>query len=261
MRIWAIVRKEWTEVRHNGLVLSLVIGLPALFTVLPLAVLYFMGRSPGSVNPQDIEMYRRLMPDFADLEPVTVMQIMLGQQFTFFFLLMPLIVPIYIAAYSIVGEKTARTLEPLLAAPISTEALLAGKSLAAAIPGIVVTWIAFAIYAVVLRLIVSPLVYAALLDSKWLVAILVTAPLLTVLAMSVSVIISSRVNDVRAAEQLSGLVVLPIIGIALVQTTGRAVFDLQSFVLGTVLLLLIDAGVLYLGVRLFQRETILTKWR
>jgi ABC-2 type transport system permease protein len=261
MKIWAIVRKEWTEVRHNGLVLSLIIGLPALFTVLPLGVLYFMGRSPHSVSPQDIQMYLRLTPDFAGLEPVTVMQIMLGQQFTFFFLLMPLIVPIYIAAYSIVGEKTARTLEPLLAAPISTEALLAGKSLAAAIPGIVVTWIAFGIYAIVLRFVVDPLVYAALLESKWLLAILVMAPLLTVLAMSVSVIISSRVNDVRAAEQLSGLVVLPIIGIALVQTAGRVVLDFQSFALGILILLLIDAGVLYVGVRLFQRETILTQWR
>jgi ABC-2 type transport system permease protein len=261
MKIWTIVFKEWTEVRHNGLLLSLVIGLPALLMVLPLAVLYFMGRSPGSVSTQDVEMYLRQIPEFAGLEPVTVMQIMLGQEFMFFFLLMPLIVPIYIAAYSIVGEKTARTLEPLLAAPISTEALLAGKSLAAAVPGIVVTWIAFAIYAVVLRFIVDPLVYASLLDAKWILAILVIAPLLSVLAMNVAVIISSRVNDVRAAEQLSGLVVLPIIAVALVQMTGRMVFDLRGFVVGTLVLMLIDAAVLYLGVRLFQRERILTQWR
>lgn len=261
MKTWAIIRKEWTEVRHNRLVLSMILGLPLLFMLMPLGMLYFMGRDPGSVSAADVQMYTRLSSALAALQPVEVMQIILGQQFMFFFLLMPLFIPIYIAAYSIVGEKTGRSLEPLLAAPIGTGELLAGKSLAAAVPAIVITWVAFAIYAVASRFIVGPAVYAALMSSKWILAMIVIAPLLSILAMNVAVIISSRVNDVRVAEQLSGLVVLPLIAVAMAQTTGRILFDFRSFVIGAILLALIDMVILYAGIKLFQRETILTHWR
>ncbi len=261
MKTWAIIRKEWIEVRQNKLILSMILGLPLLFTLMPLVMLYMISRDPGSVTPEDVQLYTRLSPALALLEPVEVLQIIMGQQFMFFFLLMPLFIPIYIAAYSIVGEKTTRSLEPLLATPISTGELLAGKSLAAAVPAIVITWIAFAIYAALLRFIVGPTVYAALLSSQWILAMTVIAPLLSILAMNVAVIISSRVNDVRVAEQLSGLVVLPLIAVALAQTAGRILFDFRSFVIGTLLLAIIDIIVLYFGVRLFQRETILTRWR
>jgi len=261
VKTWAIIRKEWIEVRQNKLVLSMILGLPLLFMLMPLVMLYFMARDPGSVSAGDVQMYTRLSPALAALEPVEVMEIILGQQFMFFFLLMPLFIPIYIAAYSIVGEKTSRSLEPLLAAPIGTGELLAGKSLAAAVPAIVITWVAFVIYAVALRFIVTPGVYAALLSSKWILAMIVIAPLLSVLAMNVAVIISSRVNDVRVAEQLSGLVVLPLIAVAMAQTAGRILFDFRSFALGAVILAVIDIIVLYIGIRLFQRETILTRWR
>lgn len=148
-----------------------------------------------------------------------------------------------------------------MAAPIDTLELLAGKSLAAALPAIVITWIAFIIYAVVLRFLVTPMVYGEVLSGKWIMAMVLIAPLLSILAMNVAVIISSRVNDVRAAEQLSGLVLLPLIGLALVQTTGLMLLNFQSFVIGAIVLVLIDVVVLYFGVRLFQRETILTRWR
>ena len=68
------------------------------------------------------------------------MQIYLINEFLLLFMMMPLIIPITIAAYSIVGEKTTRSLEPLLATPITTAELLIGKGLAAAIPAIAATW-------------------------------------------------------------------------------------------------------------------------
>ena len=60
--------------------------------------------------------------------------------------MMPLMVPVTIAAYSIVGEKVTRSLEPLLATPISTTKLLLGKGLAAALPGIVTAWISYGLF-------------------------------------------------------------------------------------------------------------------
>jgi ABC-2 type transport system permease protein len=67
------------------------------------------------------------------------MQYYIVSEFLIMFMLIPLFIPVNIAAYSIVGEKTTRSLEPLLATPISTTELLAGKNLASVIPAIIAT--------------------------------------------------------------------------------------------------------------------------
>ena len=48
---------------------------------------------------------------------------------------MPAYIPLSIATFIIIGEKQARSLEPVLAAPIRTVELLAGKAIAALVPG------------------------------------------------------------------------------------------------------------------------------
>ena len=54
-------------------------------------------------------------------------QLFMFQQFLMVFLLMPITGAMALAAHAIVGEKMARTLEPLLASPITTTELLVGK--------------------------------------------------------------------------------------------------------------------------------------
>ena len=56
--------------------------------------------------------------------------------FSFFFLIGAALLPIVLASYSLVGEKIEKSLEPLLAAPITDSELLLGKSIAAFIPPI-----------------------------------------------------------------------------------------------------------------------------
>ena len=51
-----------------------------------------------------------------------------------------------VAAYSVVGEKQARTLEPLLATPITTFELLSAKVLASLLPALALTALMFAVY-------------------------------------------------------------------------------------------------------------------
>ncbi len=58
-----------------------------------------------------------------------------SSKFLVFFLLMPAYIPLSIATFSIIGEKQARTLERVLATPIRTGELLAGKAIAALVLG------------------------------------------------------------------------------------------------------------------------------
>jgi ABC-2 type transport system permease protein len=171
-------------------------------------------------------------------------------------------IPITIAAYSIVGEKTTRTLEPVLATPITNLELLAGKALSAVIPALVATWGGFALFIVGLALIdVSPAVLNALLSPIWLMAVIVLGALLSIAAVSMAVMVSSRASDPRAAEQISALVVLPVIAIFVAQITGLFYINEQVILWMALGLIIVDAALLYIATQLFQRETILTRWK
>jgi ABC-2 type transport system permease protein len=188
-------------------------------------------------------------------------QVYMLNLFTLLFMILPVMIPVTIAAYSIVGEKTARTLEPLLATPITTVELLVAKAIAAVVPAIVATWIAYAIYLVGARLLVDDEVFRHLLDPLWLIAIFVVGPLLTLLAVNVALIVSSRVTDPRVAEQLSGVVILPLILLVVGQSVGLVLLNRQLILAIGAVVILLDAALLYLSVKTFQRETILTRWR
>ena len=66
-------------------------------------------------------------------------QYFLFQQFLMVFLLMPITGAMALAAHAIVGEKQARTLEPLLATPITTVELLVAKVLGALVPTLAIS--------------------------------------------------------------------------------------------------------------------------
>ncbi len=262
-KVWVILRKDWAEVFKNRLVLFSVGFLPLIFTALPLILLSAMGSSEdmsAAVAVSDLPQgFRPLCQGLSGSECA---QYFFVSQFLLLFMLMPLIIPATVAAYSIVGEKTTRTLEPLLATPIRTLELLAGKGLAAIVPAVLATWASFSIFALGAWLMgIRPAVLGKLLDPIWLVAVLVVGPLLAVAAVSLAVMISSRVSDPRVAEQLSGLVVLPLMLLFFGQITGFLIFDQRLVLVLAGGLVILDAVLVGFAIQVFQRESILTRWR
>lgn len=265
-KIKTIIRKEWAEVFKNRLVLFTVIFLPLFFTALPLIILYVSGGDVSSgLGVEDLtsEMpgqFTQVCPEGAS--GGDCMQIFLVTQFMLLFMMTPLIIPVNIAAYSIVGEKTTRSLEPLLATPITTAELLIGKNLAAAIPAVVATWIGFGLYVLGVSLMsTSPFVVGAVLQPFWLLAVIVVGPLMAILSVNFSIMVSSRVNDPRVAEQLSVVVILPLLALFFGQISGLIFINQQIVLLMAAVLVALDTIAVYLAVQLFQRETILTRWK
>jgi len=260
--VWTIVRKEWAEIFRNRLVLFTVAFLPMLLTAIPLVILYVT----GSVGDLDGLITDDLPPNFGQvcegLEGTACSQYFLVSQFLLLFMLMPLAIPITIASYSIIGEKTRRTLEPVLATPITTVELLAGKAAATVIPAVLVTWLAFGVFLLGSALLaVEPAVLSRLADPLWLTAVLVVGPLLALAAVSVAVMVSSRSSDPRVAEQLSMLVIMPLLALFFGQISGLILLN-QRLILWIALVLgVIDTGLLAFSVQLFERETILTRWK
>jgi ABC-2 type transport system permease protein len=265
-KIKTIVRKEWAEVFKNRMVIFTVAFLPLLMTAIPLGIIYGTRSTTsaqaanGPSNGLPSEMTQAMCP--AGLSSGDCMQVFLVSQFMMLFMLVPVAIPVTIAAYSIVGEKTTRSLEPLLATPITTAELLIGKCLAAVIPAILATYTAFGIFALGTWIIVAnPALLSALLDVRWLIAIFVVGPLLALMAVAFALMISSRVNDPRVAEQVSMVIILPVLAGFFGQVAGLFVLNKQIISIVALVMLILDAALLYLTTRVFQREQILTRWK
>ena len=137
---------------------------------------------------------------------------LIGTTFSNIFLLLSMIVPSTIAAYSIIGEKNSHTLEPLLATPVRRWQLLAGKMLAALLPAVLVTWVSGGLFIAELAIVTDANVVSHVVTGGWLILFIAGTPLLGLIAVAVMTAISSRVNDTRTAQQLSIWAVVPIAG-------------------------------------------------
>jgi len=263
-RVWIVLRKEWLELRQQRLLILTILALPLVLTATSLGLAW--AASWGS--SMELALDRRLgVPAVAGvpggaLERRAALQAAVVQQFSLLFLLMPVVIPGVIAAQSIVGEKTARTLEPVLATPIRTWELLVGKGLSAVLPAVAMTWTCAALFVVgVDRIAVSPQVVPAIITPAWLLVLIVCTPLLALIAIALILLISSRVNDPRSAQQVASVVVIPIIALFVGNLTGLVALS-PALAAGIAAgLAVIAALALWIATRLFARETILTRWR
>lgn len=260
-RIRTIIDKEWAEVFKNRLVLFTVTLLPLLFTAMPLIMLSSIkgGNSTGLETTDPLAGFSQ---NCGGLPSRDCLLILMSNEFLLLFMILPVMIPITIAAYSIVGEKTTHSLEPLLATPISTIELLAGKALAAVLPGVIATWGCFFIFILLLPVTgISQAVRSYITGPTWLMTIIIIGPLMAVLAANFAVIVSSRVNDPRVAEQFSAVLLVPLIVMLFLQIAGVIVVNVQMVLLGILGFVVLDCFFIYLGSKLFQRENILTRWK
>ena len=255
----AVCVREWREALGNKLLVGM--------TLLPPVVILIAGIgavAAAAVNPpsdRDVQALYAAAPAVAGLDPKEAVQGFIATYFLILFMLIPTVVPLTMAIYSVIGEKASRTLEPLLATPVGVGDLLFAKSLASTVPSVIVTWTAYAIYLATVISIGSHAAANAVTAPRWILAIVVLVPLLTLLSVNLGILISTRVNDVRVAQQIGGLVVVPVVGLGIAQVTGRVVLDNGAFLQMTIVLILLDLAVFWLARLAFQRENILVRWR
>ncbi len=255
----ALLRKDLREIgRSRGLLLSMS-ALP--LTMLPVPIfLVWMGVHASKGDAVNLLAFYRGAA-VAGADPRREVIGVMIRNCVGLFLVMPLFIPVLIAAQSVAGEKERRTIEPLLASPLSAAEIVLGKSLAAVVPALGITWTAFVLFAVGVDWAARPLYGRPLLpDAAWSFAVLVLAPLLCFLGNTVTVLVSSRVGDSRLAQQLSALLVVPFLAIVTVQFVGLLFAGPWFFVwlgLGAAVL---DAALFALAVRLFDRQRILSRW-
>lgn len=98
---------------------------------------------------------------------------------------------------------------------------------------------------------------------NWDIAIILflVIPVAEILSIELSVIISARVNDVRSANQLSGLMFIPFMIIYLAAEIQLITLNSITLIVIAGLLALVDLWLFSLSTATFRREEILTKWK
>jgi ABC-2 type transport system permease protein len=182
--------------------------------------------------------------------------------FAFFFIIGAATLPTAIASYSIVGEKQEQSLEPLLATPTTDGEILFGKSIGALLPPLVAIWIGGVIFMGLIDYYLFGLL-GYLYFPNWVMAVimLLLVPLSAITAVEVSVIISARVNDVRTAQQLGSLIVIPFALIYVLGEINAFPLTVLYLLILAAVLLVVDVGLFYVATATFKREEILTRWK
>lgn len=243
-RSWDVTSKDFRVFSKKKSLIFSLLGFPLFISVLlSFVVKYIVQASGGSASGRTELLI--LLPSF-----------------TFYFAIIAAIIPTVIASYSIVGEKTEKSLEPLLATPMTDEEILLGKGIAAFIPPIAASYlgaIVFIIFTDVLTRGAFGYYYFPNLDAG--VILLLLVPLSAIMSISVNVMISSRVSDVRVSQQLGSLAVIPMAIFYVAGELGLMSFSTPVMLAISGILVVTDIILILLARVTFSRDEILTKWK
>lgn len=240
----ALIQKDIREITSSKQVFLPMIIVPVITMVLLPAIMitaaYFMGDNVDMLK--DLEMLlKQLSIDYTKYTPGQLLiYTAVNYMFPSFFLIIPIMASGIIGASSFVGEKEHKTMETLLYTPISMKQLLKAKILGVFIPSYIITLLSFVAFGIVINIggfinfgsIIFP-------NLKWLIIILWLAPAISLLSLTFTVMVSAKASTFQEAQQVSGLLVLPVVLLIVGQLTG--LFLLNSMIiiaLGAVLLII-----------------------
>ncbi len=179
-RVGAILRKELRDYRRNRFVVGTMAAVPVLFTILP-AIQLIAANVTGNTAHLDLRVGLSLL----------------------YLLVIPVMMPSVVSAYSVVGERDQGTLEPVLTTPIHPEEFLIAKAIAAFVPTLITSYAVFGIFLGVVALLANPAIVSAIYAGSHVLVQLLFTPLLAGWAVWVGIAVSARSTDVRVAQQLS----------------------------------------------------------
>ncbi|MFX1294100.1 MAG: ABC transporter permease subunit [Promethearchaeota archaeon] len=231
----AVMRKDLSEIRRNFQVFGVMIIMPIIFGLIYPLVLYFIIPLVSMVDPAGVTY---------------LINILSGM-----FLLMSVTIPVVVAADSFAGEKERKTIEALLAAPISDSELFLGKVLVSFVPTVVLTYLSSTIYCVLVDISIGSLI----LPNIPFIVEMALVPLFALLGIELTVFISVRVKGFREAQQLAGIFIIPVLGLVMLNA-----FNISVFVFPWNIILLVGTGITDIGLwilatKKFGRENIITK--
>lgn len=252
--------------RSKAMMLPMII-VPLIFVVaLPAGIGFFAPQMAAAGEVEDLGNFLDMMPaplqeTFAGYNDAQIIVVaMLEHFFAPMFLIVPLMVASTIAAGSFVGEKERKTLEALLYTPTTDTELFLGKLLASWIPAFLVGVGSFVLYAVVANASAWRVMGGVFFpNAMWVALVVWLAPAAAGLGLGAIILVSSRVSTFQDAYQLGGLVVIPVLLLVFGQLAGVLYLNVAAVVLMGLFLWMVDAAILWFGIRTFRRSEIIAR--
>lgn len=266
-RVFALARKDAEELLRNpGAIVPAVLMVfgalfPAFLVIVIAPMLVGETLEESGQFSEEAANAVGMLPELAGLSGNALVQSFVFHQFSLLLLLVPVVGAMALATHAVIGEKQSKALEPLLSTPISTLELLTAKTLTPFVFALALTWSAVAIYLLGAAALAEPGVFHAVAGLRMFIMFVVLGPLVELASLLVSVIVSSRSNDPRSAQQVTGLLILPITGVFVAQLMGVVMVGTGAMLLGALGCVILNVVLLWVGVTVFQRENILTRWR
>jgi len=239
---WSVAAKDFKIYRKKINVIRASVAYPLIVSVLFPIILNY------SIQKETTAVAATIAPSLMDA-------------FSIWFLIGAVIIPTAIASYSLVGEKLQKSLEPLLATPMTDGEILLGKSISVLLISVA------SIYT-------GSIIFMALMDHftlgvlgylyypNWHIGvILLVVPLASLMSVEINIIISARMTDARSAQQLGTLLILPFVGLYLASELKIFQFNDANLLVLSGVLAIIDIAFFFISKATFQREEILTRWK
>ncbi|MFR1517858.1 MAG: ABC transporter permease subunit [Clostridia bacterium] len=219
---YAIIKKDLRGVTANKRLFSIVLIVPLILTIfLPSIFILSIYFTPeGSADFQKMLELLPLEKQAGDPRQILI-DLVVNNIMPMFFLLIPIMTASVMAASSFVGEKEKSTLETLLYSPLTVKQIFRSKVLASFLLSMLVSFLSFAFMMVVLEIeIVLTFGSFLLPDVSWLIIMLLIAPAVSLIAVTLIVRSSAKAQTMEEAQQGAIFLILPVILLVVGQFTG-----------------------------------------
>src|SRR3989441_765069 len=159
-------------------------------------------------------------------------------------------------ARAMIGVVIRKELLEVRRSPVLLLSMASLPATVVAVPIALLAWLAAALFCLGIDAIAG---HMLLPDPAWLFGTLVLSPLLALFGNATAVVVSSRVLDPRAAQNLAASTVLPLLALLVFQLAGRIALGPRFYFALAAGVAAADVALIAVAVRLFDREKLLTR--
>lgn len=228
----AIVRQDLKAIVFDKRQFPVILIVPAVFTLV-LPTLFILLSRFGMDDLSDMQNLIDLLPvdGMSGDDPQFMIGALLNYIMPIFFMMIPIMAAMVMAASSFVGEKEKSTLETLLYSPLSLKQIFQAKIFASFILSVIVSIGSFLVMLLVVETEILLLFGSPYIPSiSWLINLLLVSPAVSMICITLIVRGSAKAQTVQESQQRAVFLILPVMLLIVGQFTG-------IFLVGPLLLL------------------------
>lgn len=256
---WAIIKKDLKSITSNKQALATILLVPLALTIM-LPTIFIMLVRFVPLDALNLQALVEMIPRTGVEQDVkqSLIKLLMNNIMPVFFLMIPIMASSVMAASSFVGEKEKQTLETLLYCPLPLKKIFQSKIIVAFLLSMLVSFTSFFAMLIVTQVEVLVLMDIMFLPTiSWLVILLLAAPAISFIAITITVRSSAKAQTVEEAQQRAIYLLLPILFLIISQFMGIMLVNIW-ITLGLAIALIVLAWLLVRGVtRKLSYETLL----